>query len=161
MNYSTGGIPAPPEAPTQAPEVPVEATSAPEPRPKRAPRRSTVVLAILLVVAIAGATLVTASRAQVGGRLDASEASLSRTNAELLTSTTRATELEARVSVLEGQAADNLTEVNDTRDALTACQDLLVLSVRYATRRPPGVTPAEIASMVVNCFEGKVPRNLF
>ena len=161
MNYSTGGIPAPPEAPTQAPEVPVEATLAPDPRAKRAPRRSTVVSALLLVVAIVGATLATASRAQIAGRLDASEASLSETSAELRNTTAKVSGLEARISVLEGDAAENLTEIDDTRGALTACQDLLELSVRYATRQPPGVTPAEIASMVVNCFEGKVPRTLF
>jgi len=168
MDQWNGGIPARPESPTEGAPQATEVIVAPEPAPATTPApvrgtrsRWTIVLAIALVVAIVGATVALVSRTQVAGRLATSETALRETRTELSTSTGHAAELEARVDLLEGRAADQLATLNHTEKALTACQDLLGLAVRYATTRPPPGVGAKIASLVVNCFEGKVPRGLF
>ena len=161
-------IPARPESPTQtAPQAtevivaPAPASTTVEAPAKRTRNRATIVLAVVLIVAIVGATVTLVSRAQVAGRLATSDAALDATRADLATSTAHGSELESRVAILEGRAADQLATLNDAEKALTACQDLLGLAVQYATTRPPQRDAAKIASLVVSCFEGKVPRGLF
>jgi len=152
-------LPLPPEPERAAPAETDGGTT----RQRRA--RSTKVLASVAAVAVVLAIAIGVSRTQLAGHLSTSDASLSATRGQLDASTAEVTQLQARVQLLEEAQAVLHTQLDDaraaernTQESLTACQDLFRLGAGFPNGGMSSDAKAQAASMLVSCFEGKLPR---
>lgn len=140
----------------------VRPTSAPA---ARRPRSRWMWIAAVLAVALvtSGIVIVSVSGSLRAARGDLTDANdrVARTTAELNDARAQATGLEDELD--SSRAANRRTQDlrDDAQVSLEACQDLFRMVVAFSRGMPSKSEQAEATALLISCFQGEIPPQLF
>ena len=151
-------VEAPPAPPMHGPDGPANESGS----RRRAWR---IVIAAVLSVALvaSGVAIVSLSGSlrSTKADLDAATDRSAQTAAQLDDAQERVVTLERDLESAQGEVRNAEADLTDSEDSLEACQDLFRLAATFGTGMPSAGDQAKAAALLISCFQGELPPQLF
>ena len=152
-------IEAPPAPPMHDPDGPTNEPDDSRRRPWR------IVIVAMLSVALVASSVAIVS---LSGSLRSTKADLEAATDRSAQTAAQLDDAQERVVTLEGDLETSLGEVRhaeaeltDAEASLEACQDLFRLGAAFGSRMPSKGDQAKAAALLISCFQGELPPQLF